>query len=641
MSSGYKSSNGTDLINIFQAQNYVTDYFYNNVVSNPYFNIPSISTNSYSYVSSLSTITNWTFSGTTSGTLITNGINPWNNTNLPWSIQTPPWTACTQALSIQFNGLTNPTYTVSQSLTLTAGTYIVSFYARPRQAPNYNVLHKLTGSLNGSSATTEFTTTSGWIQYIFVSTITTTGTYPLSFVFSHTGTTSDTSISLTGITVTLNTVISPAITNTNFKIGGTDLKTIFLTIPVSNSQIYLTNTGFKNSSGLDLKSIFQWGGYTTTASYSNTSSTFNTISFTVSGTYKYVIVNTDFYTASSFTYTSSGLTPGTGYIYNITPYNGFNTAGTTITTSVLTTASLIAPVISLTSINGVSTSSYTLTFAYSGGSYVGCNVRLYNSANIYLSTLGYISYSNSGTFTTGTMTTTEFYIKFITSDINGNEGPASNVINKTMAAPNNYSYTTVQTNTAFSLPTFTFDVSYILIGGGGSGGSGGANGDGTQPNGGGGGGGGRGTIVNGSFTLIGSSSIQQTGVLTVGAGGAGVDGVLANNGGQKNSNGNDGNDGNDSTLNFYNIITYTANKGIKGLGGKGYPDGGNNNLGGAGGSIDGGNGISNGGAGGSGGSTGNVYGNGSAGSGGVGRATSGTTLPAQSGKCVFTAYYFT
>ena len=117
MASGYKIS-GTDLTDIFEAQNYVTGYFYNNIVSNPYFNTPSITANSFSYITTLSTITNWTFSGTTSGTLITNGSNPWNNSTLPWDVASSPWTACAQALSIQFNALTSPTYTVSQNLSL-------------------------------------------------------------------------------------------------------------------------------------------------------------------------------------------------------------------------------------------------------------------------------------------------------------------------------------------------------------------------------------------------------------------------------------------------------------------------------------------------------------------------------------------
>ena len=158
------------------------------IIINPNFSIPDISANSYKYISDLSTITGWTFSGNTgnTGTLITNGQNPWNNS-------TPP-PGTTQALSIQQSSGGN--YTVSQPLTLTPGTYNVKFYARPRPG---NVSQKMTASLNGSSVSTEFSPSDGWILYSLSTIITTQSTYPLSFLFS--ADSNDTSISLTGINI--------------------------------------------------------------------------------------------------------------------------------------------------------------------------------------------------------------------------------------------------------------------------------------------------------------------------------------------------------------------------------------------------------------------------------------------------------
>lgn len=645
MASGYKIS-GTDLTDIFEAQNYVTGYFYNNIVSNPYFNTPSITANSFSYITTLSTITNWTFSGTTSGTLITNGSNPWNNSTLPWDVASSPWTACAQALSIQFSALTSPTYTVSQNLSLATGTYIVSFYARPR--PGSSVTQKLTCSLNGNSITTAFTINSGWKQYIFVTT-STTGTYPLSFVFTCPGSTGDTSISLTGITVTLNSVIITATgyTSTNFNLGGADLRSIFIPLPVSNSHTYSSLTGFKNSSAADLNTIFQWGGYTATVSYSSTSTSFNSNSFTVSGSYKYVTVNGVFYTSSSFTYSSTGLTPGTSYYYTIIPYNGLNISGTTTTTSSLTTTSLSAPTVTLTSIPGASSSSYTITFSYINGSFSYCNVNLYNSSGTYLSNLGTTSSSSStsATFTTGTMTATDFYIKFVPTD-GTNTGTPTATFSKSLKSNNTFSYAGSQTGTTFTLEAFTFHVTYLVIGGGGSGGSGGANGNGGQPNGGGGGGGGAGQIIISSINLTGTTS-QQTGILTVGGGGSGVGGVTGT------TDGHNGNNGTTSTLNFYNIITYTAVYGHYGGGGSGYDCGNNNTqaggikgLGGVSGSGDGSDGKDGniGGAGGDGGQVG-TYGNGAGGKGSTGvdgkyGTVSGTSTAGTVGYIGFTTYYF-
>ena len=161
-----------------------------NVVSNPNFSTPSISNNSYSYVSSVS---NWSFAGPTYGIIIHNGVNPWSST---------VFIACPQALAVQFNNLTSPTYTVSQNLSLVVGTYTVSFYTRPR-ASYFNTAHTLTASLNGISIKPTYTNTN-WTKYTFQCPVSSMGSYLLSFVFYCPNSTGDTSISISGISVILN-----------------------------------------------------------------------------------------------------------------------------------------------------------------------------------------------------------------------------------------------------------------------------------------------------------------------------------------------------------------------------------------------------------------------------------------------------
>ena len=170
-------------------------------------------------------------------------------------------------------------------------------------------------------------------------------------------------------------------TETGFKNNGIDLVYKYLGL---SGHTYGSNTGFINSSGSDLKNLFQWGGYGASVSYSSTSLTTNSISFTVSGTYFYVtvgkgsssITTTENYTSSSFTYTATGLSSGTQYIFSITAYNGLGISTQKTQYFYLTTTSLIAPTISLTNITGISISSYTVSLYYSGGTYSTCQVRM-------------------------------------------------------------------------------------------------------------------------------------------------------------------------------------------------------------------------------------------------------------------------
>ena len=441
--------------------------------------------------------------------------------------------------------------------------------------------------------------------------------------------------------------VTTGATATGFKdISGIDLVYKYFGI---SGQTYSTATGFKAIGGADLNTLFQWGGYTATVSASNKSSTFNTISFTISGSYNYISVFKKITSpisgatlfvpisySSPYSYTTISLIPNTSYTFTIRAYNGFD-----IFSSLsfdFSTAQIIAPTVSFTNITGVSSTSYTIQFAYSGGAYTTCSIRSYtdNTYTAY-SSLGTISYSSSGTFTTSTLSLNTFYIKFVPLDSNSNEGTASTGMSKTKANTSR-DYTTVQTNTSFTLQVFTYNVFYILIGGGGSGGSGGGNGFADCPDGGGGGGGGAGTVVgNTNLNLTGSSS-QQGGVLTVGAGGSGVSGVFA--GLNQALYGNNGNNGGNSQLNFTNIIVYNASNGTGGFGGEGAHTH-TTQFGGAGGSIGGVSGSNDGGAGGAGGSTSYGYGNGSNGSKGETRnVSSSATSAAINGKVSFTEYYF-
>lgn len=424
-------------------------------------------------------------------------------------------------------------------------------------------------------------------------------------------------------------------TLTGYKVNGVDLVYKYI---ARTTQTYST-TGFKVIGGADLNTLFQWGGYDATTGTYSYSSSFNSISITGVGSYFYVTVGGLTFYTSPFTYNASGLTAGTTYNFTLRPFNGFNVQGIGTIFSV-STISLSAPSVSITNITGVSSTSYNITFTYSGGSYATCSVRLYDSsAYTTFTTLGTISSisSTNTTFTTGTMTATPFYIKFVPLDSNGNAGTGSAGMSKTM---NNstHDYTTVQTNTSFTLQVFTYNVYYFLIGGGGSGGSGGGNGFSDCPDGGGGGGGGAGTVVGGSYLNLTGSSSQQGGVLTVGAGGSGVPGVGA--GLNQAFYGNNGNNGGNSQLNFTNIIVYNASSGTGGFGGEGAHTH-TTQKGGAGGSLGGATGGNDGGSGGAGGSTSYGYGNGSNGSKGETRnVTSATTSAAINGKVLFIQYYF-
>ena len=432
--------------------------------------------------------------------------------------------------------------------------------------------------------------------------------------------------------------VTTGATATGFKVNGVDLVYKYLGL---SGHTYSSNTGFKNSGGSDLNTLFQWGGYSASVSYSSSSVSTNSISFTVSGTYFYVtvgqgvssITTTANYTSSSFTYTASGLSSGTQYIFSIKAYNGLGISVHPTEYFNLTTTSLIAPTISLNNITGLSASSYTINFSYSGGTYTTCKVQI-SSDSTNFSTIGTISYASSGTYTTGTLTSYAFYIKLVPYDSNSNAGTSSNQINKYKGNAT-YTYNTIQTLTALSLPTFTYNVYFIVIGGGGSGGTGGANGIGGQSNGGGGGGGGAGTVTGDTnFNLVGSTT-QELCHATVGGGGAGVVGVSASNGNW--NSGNDGNDGNDSVMTFEGIYSYSASKGYAGLKGIGA----DSFAGGAGGSIGGQSGGSDGGAGGAGGTTNHTYGDGSSGSSGQGRDTqSGASVNGTVGLIQVIAYYF-
>lgn len=425
-------------------------------------------------------------------------------------------------------------------------------------------------------------------------------------------------------------------TLTGYKVNGVDLVYKYI---ARTTQTYST-TGFKVIGGADLNTLFQWGGYDATTGTYSYSSSFNSISITGVGSYFYVTVGGLTFYTSPFTYNASGLTAGTTYGFTLRPFNGFNVQGIGTVFSV-STLSLSAPSVSITNITGVSSDSYTITFTYSGGSYATCEVRLYSSSayTTFTATLGTINSisSSNTTFTTGTMTGTVFYIKFVPLDSNGNAGTGSAGMSKTMAN-STHDYTTVQTNTSFTLQVFAYNVFYFLIGGGGSGGSGGSNGFSDCPDGGGGGGGGRGTIIGGDYLNLTGSSSQQGGVLTVGAGGSGVAGVGA--GLSQAFYGNNGNNGGNSQLNFYNVIVYNASSGTGGFGGEGSHSH-TTQFGGAGGSIDGVTGNNDGGIGGAGGSTANVYGNGSSGTNGTTRnVTSANTSNATNGKVLFRQYYF-
>ena len=176
-------------------------------IVNPHFDTPAESSNSYNYVTVLSTIIGWSFSGTAYGTMIINGFSAYNDATTP--------SGTTQALTIQMKA-NNGVYTASQSLSLTSGTCVVQFYARPKPDTPfysyYSVGQQITASLNNATVTTSLSQTDDWVLYSLSVVITTGGVYSLSFKFTTINTDcttsifgtygTDTSISLTGISMT-------------------------------------------------------------------------------------------------------------------------------------------------------------------------------------------------------------------------------------------------------------------------------------------------------------------------------------------------------------------------------------------------------------------------------------------------------
>ena len=102
------------------------------------------------------------------------------------------------------NGTANGSYTssIAKTLSLTAGTYSVSFYVQARFI-YYNMAHTISATLNGTSTTAYSLTSFGtWIQQSLTTTIATSGSYTLIFTSSLTATGYiDSSILLGGISV--------------------------------------------------------------------------------------------------------------------------------------------------------------------------------------------------------------------------------------------------------------------------------------------------------------------------------------------------------------------------------------------------------------------------------------------------------
>ena len=176
-------------------------------IVNPKFDTPAEASDTYNYITDLSVISGWSFSGT-ARTMITNQMNAFNDIAFP--------TGTTQALTIQMVsdlGL----YTATQSIALIPGMYEVAFYARPRPDNRYySVGQTITATLNDATVTTSLLQSDDWVLYSFFTAITTAGVYPLTFSFKTLNTDcttsisgilgTDTAISLTGISVVQSVV---------------------------------------------------------------------------------------------------------------------------------------------------------------------------------------------------------------------------------------------------------------------------------------------------------------------------------------------------------------------------------------------------------------------------------------------------
>ena len=170
---------GNEMSNIYTYENTYPTLPVAITIVNANFIIPAVNSTSISYLGS---ITGWTITGTYANVSVANGITTYTDT-------TPP---VPQYVTFQTSGTV---VTMSQTITISSGTYTVSFYARGRPSSGTELI---TLSLNGSSVTnTGETSTSGWVYYSFTTTISSTGSYPLTFTSGTVGA----FISITGITI--------------------------------------------------------------------------------------------------------------------------------------------------------------------------------------------------------------------------------------------------------------------------------------------------------------------------------------------------------------------------------------------------------------------------------------------------------
>lgn len=369
-------------------------------------------------------------------------------------------------------------------------------------------------------------------------------------------------------------IVVPA---TGFKVGSEDLATRYRTI---GRNTYTSNTGYMISNSVDLKNLFEPGGYTPTIKIIGSVIRGRSASIDVSGNYYTVDISgsqtvSGRVTDNPFTYTDAILAFDTLYKFNVKSYNGFGTIFAEDNLSFRTLPKPTLGTVITTLPLGV------MNFSFSG-SYSKILWRIETYAD---GTIDFDEFTGSSVAIIPTVSQSTYIVYFTPyTSFDENGVPLTKTITYQSSTINQsvgLSNTTVS-STAFSV-SYLFKADFLIIGGGGAGSSGGNK----TSNGQAGGGGGGGSASYESFTIndvnVFDGSITGRNVkLTTGRGGTGAQGVPVNQG----RDGFPGGDGTNSSIDI-GAVTYVSNKGSAGkVGSQNGPGG----LGGAKGSQNGVNG---------------------------------------------------
>jgi hypothetical protein len=188
--------------NYFQ---YLTHYTPGNQIINGNFEKPSLSNNSYTYITNSTQVPSWNFN---KAALINNSSD--------WKYPTP-YPNGNQAVSLQLTG------SISQNLTLSPGTYYLTFMACGRPCcDGSNISNPIDIQINGKTIFNVKPIVNSWTNYSTPFTIDENGPTKTTISFAGTWTSSDRSSAIQNISILGNSLKS--ISNSSF-IGGSPIST--------------------------------------------------------------------------------------------------------------------------------------------------------------------------------------------------------------------------------------------------------------------------------------------------------------------------------------------------------------------------------------------------------------------------------